>query len=96
MPLISVAALRRKIVEGASSERRDLLNRGIGGVRRERLLVEAPRRCIVAAQPVAIGDADLGAGELLLADEGVARSERSSAGFIVAASRGRRRNGPCR
>ena len=57
------------------------LTAGSAVVRLEGTLVELPRVLPVAAQEVAVGDADLGPGKLLLPDELVAAGERRIGGL---------------
>src|SRR5262249_51997473 len=56
-----------------------LAHRGIARLRRQRPLEEAPGARLVAAQGIALGDAELGARDLLLAEELVARGKRGIA-----------------
>jgi hypothetical protein len=75
-PLDQRRALVGEVVERLAGQFGRLPDRRIGGVRRQRALVEAARALLIAAQEIARGDADLGAGKLLLAEELVAAGER--------------------
>src|SRR5262249_44538566 len=68
-------------VEHGNGRPGDRLDLRVGGDDVDRLLVELPRAGGVAAEEVAVGDAEVGAGRLVLAEELVLAGQRRGPGL---------------